>query len=231
MLRGCLLAGALPALVACAGDDAQLSAHVAPELGAWLPQPIAVFGVYRDGRMNTKAWDDVSTELDAVGLEPCGALYDTDNVTSNAELAAAVDDYTRQFGVSDALLAAFGPAAKADLVLVLVVSGAIPSKHSAPEEPRPPPSPNMYRGQRGYAPRPQPHHDRGALEITASLYSTSRHAAVAAVSLRYTGRSENEAFAQVNAKLKDLFPGAACGGWDLVAHPLDPSAVRSLPED
>jgi hypothetical protein len=229
-VRSTLFAAALTMLGACAGEDAQITAHVAPELERTAPHPIAVFGVFRDGRMNTKAWDDLSPKLDALGLEPCGAAYDADLVTSAGDLASAIDDYTRSYGVTDTLLAAVGAAAKSDLILVFVVSGTLPKHGSSDAPPRSPPSP--YRAPRGaYSPRQGVRRDSAALEITASLFSTSRRAGVAAVSLRYTGRSENEAFAQMNAKLRDLFPAAACAGWDLAAHPLDPAAVRSLPED
>jgi len=228
---GIVCAAALSALLACAGEDSQLTAHVAPELARAAPHPIAVFGVFRDGRMNTKAWDDLSSKLGVLGLEPCTAVYDADLVTSAGDLASAIDDYTRSYGVTDTLLGAIGAAAKSDLILVFAVSGALPSKHTASEDtPRPPPSP--YRAPRtSYAARAGPRRDPGALEVTATLYSTSLHAGVAAVTLRYTGTSENEAFAQLDAKLKDLFPAASCAGWDLGGHPLDPAAVRRLPED
>jgi hypothetical protein len=223
-------AAALVTLGACAGEDAQITAHVAPELAPGAPHAISVFGVFRDGRMNTKAWDDLSPKLGVLGLEPCGAVYDADLVTSAGDLASAIDDYTRNYGVTDSLLAALGPAAKSDLILVFTVSGALPSKHAASDAPpRPPPSP--YRSPRGSYSRVAVRRDPGALEITATLYSTSVHGGVAAVSLRYTGASEPEAFARIDAKLKDLFPAASCAGWDLGAHPVDPSAVRSLPED
>jgi hypothetical protein len=221
-------AAALVALSACGGEDAQLIAHVAPDVAREAPSPMAVFGVYRDGRMSTRTWDEQSPRLGVLGLLPCTAVYDADFVTNAGELAMAVDDYTRSFGVSDSLLSAFGAAAQADLILVFVVSGAVPTRSAAPEEPRP----VVMRTPRGAPPRgAMPHHDRGALEITASVFSTRRHAQVAAVSLRYTGRSENDAFAAVDAKLKELFPAASCAAWDLEKHPLDPTAVRGLPED
>jgi hypothetical protein len=230
MLRGWILfAAGLSALTACAGEDAQLTSHVAPDLARTAPLPISVLGVFRDGRMSTKAWDDFSPRLDALGLEPCAAVYDADFVISSGDLAAAIDEYTRSHGITDSLLTALGAAAKADLILVFVVSGALPSKHSD-DQPRPPPAP--YRAPRGaYSPRMAPRRDPGALEISASLFSTRRREAVAAVALQYTGRSENDAIAQMNAKLKDLFPAASCAGWDLAAHPIDADTVRRLPED
>jgi hypothetical protein len=234
-LVGCtLLAASLNVLGACAGEDASLTAHVTPEAQASAPHPISVFGVFRDGRMSTKGWDDFSPRLGVLGLEPCGALYDADLVTNDSALVSAIDDYARNYGVTDTLLGAFGASAKADLLLVIVVSGALPSKHasSEPSPARAPPGPGMSRSSRGaYVPRAAPHHDTGALEISASLFSTRLHTAVAAVALRYTGSSENDAIAKIDAKLKDVFPHASCAGWDLETHPVDAATVRSLPED
>jgi hypothetical protein len=228
-----LLASVLTLLDACAGEDAQLTVHVTPEAQAAAPHPISVFGVFRDGRMSSKGWDDFAPRLGVLGLEPCGAVYDADLVTNDSALVSAIDDYTRNYGITDSLLTAFGPSAKADLILVIVVSGAIPSKHASSESepPRAVPGP-MYRSPRAsYAPRAAPRRDLGALEISASLFSTRLHATVAAVALRYTGRSENEAIAKIDAKLKDVFPQGSCAGWDLEGHPVDAATVRNLPED
>jgi hypothetical protein len=217
---------------ACAGEETQFSTRVAVDMPRDLPLPISVFGVFRDGRMNTRTWDDFSPRLDALGLEPCAAIYDVDFVANDGALAAAIDDYTRRNGVSDSLLAAVGDAAKADLILTFVVSGSVSTRRPPPEgRPRVAPS-GMYRPPRGaYAPQPGPHREPVGLEINAALFSKSRHAVVAAVVLHYNGRSENDAIAMINAKLKDLFPTATCEGWDTVAHPIDADGVRRLPEE
>src|ERR1700677_1591332 len=137
-LLGCtLFVAALPLLGACAGEDASLTARVTPEAQASAPHPISVFGVFRDGRMSTKGWDDFSPRLGVLGLEPCGALYDADLVTNDSVLVSAIDDYARNYGVTDSLLGAFGASAKADLIMVIVVSGALPAKHASSESPQP----------------------------------------------------------------------------------------------
>jgi|SRR5580692_685860 hypothetical protein len=221
--------------VACGGEDSQLTTHVAPGFDRSAPHPISVFGVFRDGRMSTKTWDDFSPRLDVLGLEPCGAAYDVDFVSSQGALAQAIDEYARSYGLTDTLLASVGAAAKTDLILVFVVSGAIPSKHTStepPPQPRPAPSPGMGRGPRtSYSARAAERRELGALEISASLFSMKRHETVAAVTIRYTGRHEDDAIAQMNTKLKDLFASASCAGWDFAAHPVDADAVKALPED
>jgi hypothetical protein len=223
-----LLVAVVTLLGGCASED-QFAVHLAPGFAAGAP--VSVFGVFRDGRMTTKGWEDIAPKLDVLGLEPCGAVYDLDLVSNDGALASAVDDYARNYGVTDALLGAFGPAAQADLVLVVVISGALP-KHSPSEGRVPPPSAGMTRAPRtSLSARAAPRVDPGALEISASLFSVRKRETVGVVSMRYTGRSEDEAVTNLDAKLKAVFPGLSCAGWDLASHPVDAEAVRAMREE
>ncbi len=197
------------------------------------PTPVAVFGVLRDGRMSSKAWDDISPKLAAVlGSEPCPALFGVDLEAGQGDLAQALDRYARNYGITDAVLDQVGPASQGDLLLALVVAGGTPKAHAPGSGSGPSAQgPRPYRGQRGsIGARPRPRVDHAGLEMSALLFSKTRHEIVASVALRFSGQDINEAYAGLSGKLHELVPGAVCGGWDLASHPVDSDAVQNLPE-
>jgi hypothetical protein len=225
---------ALIFLGACAHENAAFTTNLSSELLLGTPHAISVFGVFRDGRMNARTWDDLSPKLtEMLGLEPCPAAYSTDLVTSNTALASAIDDYARSYGVTEPLLDKLALAAKGDLVLVFVVADAVRSKVVEPEpesRPSPAPAPGASRRKRSPAPAGAPRSGSAAFEMTLSLFSPKDHAMVGAIHLEYTGASEDEALAKIQAKWKELLPNTSCAGWDFVAQPVDAEALRALPE-
>jgi hypothetical protein len=223
---------AVASLASCAGEEADFTTFTAPGLSTKAPHTISVFGVFRDGRVSSRAWDELWPKLTGLlGPEPCSAAYSADLVTENSALASAIDDYSKNYGVTEPLLAELAPAAKGDLVLVVLIAGAVKSKgHDEGSRPRPAPGPGAMRLRRTTmygrsTPRPDT-----AFEVTASLYSPEQRANVAAIGLRYGGASENEAISKLVARWQSLFPSTACAGWDFAGHPVDADTVRSLPE-
>src|SRR5579871_3970318 len=111
-LRALFAAGAWSVLVGCGGEGEQFSTRLSPELASRAPHALSVFGAFRDGRMSVRAWDDIALKLvGMLGPEPCSALFGAELMTSEGGLASAIDDYTKNYGVSDALLAELAPAA------------------------------------------------------------------------------------------------------------------------
>jgi hypothetical protein len=216
----------------CAGQDVDLTTYVSPALQANAPHSISAVGVFRDGRMNARAWDELSNKLTPIlGPDPCPAAYSADLVTGDAALASAIDDYAKNYGVTEPLLDLLAPAAKGELLLVFIVAGAVRSKsHDSQPRARPAPGPGASRMRRTSSYPRGPRTEAAAFEVTAALFSTKEHSTVAAVTLRYTGSSEDAAIAQVVAKSKALFPSTLCDGWDFDAHPVNADAVRALPE-
>jgi hypothetical protein len=228
--RGSSCIVALACFCACAGEDADLTTFTAPTLAGKAPHALSVFGVFRDGRVSTRAWDELWPKLTAIlGPEPCPAAYGADLVTEGGPLASAIDEYSRNYGVTEPLLDQLAPAAKGDLVLVFVIAGAVKTKNHSPDQrPRPAPGPGASRMRRmtyGGAPRPE-----SRFEVTASLFSPKQHANVAAVNLRYGGGNEDQAIAKLVIRWTELFPTTTCAGWDFEAHPVDAEAIRALPE-
>src|SRR5260221_8231220 len=122
---------------------------------------LSVLGVFKDGRLNPEAWDEVLPKLSpALGSNPCPAAFGPALFRTNAAFAEAVDDYTMANGMTDELLDEFAPAAKGDLILTLVTAGAstLAGDAGPPPSSTPQPPPQMRarggrgRGRRGPSP-------------------------------------------------------------------------------
>ena len=133
VLGVCLSMLATSALAACATtEEGQPQVAVAPAPDAAKPESVSVFGIFRNGRMSPEAWEDFGKALSApfsAGL--CQAAYDVVFTDANPELADAIDDYTKENGVSDELLAKFAPLAKGDTILLLAIDGQLPKPAAA----------------------------------------------------------------------------------------------------
>jgi len=123
---------AVCALAACATGEGQLEVNVAPALEAAKPESVSVFGIFRNGRMSPEAWEDFGKVLSTPFSQGiCKAAYDVVFTDANPELADAIDDYTKENGVSDELLERFAPLAKGDTILLLAFDGQLPKPAAA----------------------------------------------------------------------------------------------------
>jgi hypothetical protein len=225
----------LLALAAACGAEDRFTVNYAPEFAGSAPHGISIFGVFKDGRMDAEAWDDLAPRISSLFGHACGAAFGTELVTNNAQLASAVDEYTRNFGVADPLLSEFASSAKGDLILVLSIAGKPASPSTQPMVEAPPP---MSRGTGGARRGGSPSDPSGAavavsfrpVEVSASLFSVPLHRSIASVSERYAGKSLDEAISQLEGKLKEVLPVAHCEGWDFETHPIDDSRIHALPE-
>jgi hypothetical protein len=226
---------------ACSPDETQFAVKYAPEFSRGTT--VSVFGLYKDGRLNSEAWDEAGVKLShALGSDGCPTAYGAKLELTNADLSGAVDDYTRANGVTDDLMDAFAPSAAGDTVLVFTVAGHVrqgghdggPSidPQAASQTPSSMGSGRRFgggmagtgingSGMRMYTPT-----DRNAFEMSASLFSPKAHRSVAMVAMTYTGSSMDEAMAQFVEKLRTALPGSHCLGWNAVA--LDAEKVRHL---
>ena len=122
------------ALTACATtDEGQPQVAMAP--AATKAESVSVFGVFRNGRMSPEAWEDFGKALSTPFSEGvCKAAFDVVFADAHPELAAAVDDYAKENGVSDELLEKFAPLAKGDTILLIAIDGQPPKPAPAPAE-------------------------------------------------------------------------------------------------
>ena len=125
--RSWFFQSALLATLACDPGDVRLSATVAPGF-APAAHSVSVLGVYKDGQMSPDGWESLAPHLAAtLGSGPCEPGYNS-LTSTNAPLADAVDEYTRDNGPTDDLLAYIAPAATGDLILVLTFAGQLPAE-------------------------------------------------------------------------------------------------------
>jgi hypothetical protein len=227
-------------LAAGCGHDAVYATTFAPDFSP-PHHVVSVLGVYKDGKMSSEAWDAIAARVSSsLGAARCEAAYTEIATSPNHALWSAVDEYTLANGPTDDLLAKIAPAARGDLVLVVIVAGKLPAQEKIRVQ-----DDNQNRRSQGNLgpqggmgggggvprnsgpmfrpPAPPPSVDR--LNLSASLFSVPKAASVALVALEYAGESVDEAIAGFTAKLASALPGATCTGWNSEAK-IDPESIR-----
>lgn len=220
---------------ACAEEDMSFAVKYAPGYSN-VANSVSVFGIFKDGRMSPEAWDELGPRLStAFHGSLCEAAISSDLRRSGIALFAAVDDVSREAGITEPLLERFAPAAKGNSIVVITIAGHAPkskdARHAATRSQM-----GMGRGggpgRRSAAPRDPAARrhvtSNDVFEVSASLYSGPQHQSVALVTMSYTGASEDQALAKFIAKLGATFPGATCAGWKAEALPSE-DAIRHLP--
>jgi hypothetical protein len=224
----------LLAAFACDPGDVRLSATLAPDFAPGA-HSVSVLGVYKDGQMSADGWESLAPRLAAsLGSGPCEPGYNA-LTSSNQPLADAIDDYTRDNGPTDDLLAYLAPAATGDLILVLTFAGKLPQKPSSDAGAARPASPapgSTGRGGRGRgggrmggSQHAQPPKDPNLVEIAALFFSVPLGRSVAQVELQYTGASLDEAVSKFAAKVAQTIPQVHCVAWNW-ATAIDPERIR-----
>jgi hypothetical protein len=237
MLRGvrCLAVVFVSSLISCARNDAQFDvayAHGFQPRGA----AISVFGVFKEGRLSPEFWEELTPKFAPIlGDASCAAVIDTALAKKDAGLFSAADDYARDNGITDDLLAEFAASSTGDLIMTIAVAGnagAQPATSAQPQAATNPPK--SRRGGRGrrHAAAPTAERapgERSTLEMSATLFSVSQKHSVASVEMKYTGASTEEAMNQFVAKLRETIPGSRCVGWKSDVRP-DGDRIRAIAE-
>jgi hypothetical protein len=233
------LAVVLVSLVSCANNDAQFDVEYAH---GFQPRPaaISVFGVFEEGKMSPESWELLAPKLASIlGDASCPAVIDAALVKRDAALYAAVDDYARDNGVTEDLLAEFADASTGDVIMTITVAGKYPEPATSartpagttPPPPGPPPGRRGGRGRRRASAPPAEHAsiERSALEMSATLFSVSQKRSIASVEMKYTGTNTEEAMNQFVAKLRETIPGSRCVAWKNDVR-LDGDRIRGMAE-
>ncbi|HTA94180.1 MAG TPA: hypothetical protein VK745_31590 [Polyangiaceae bacterium] len=233
--RGLLVGVALlgVALAGCGSSGAAFTTQFASGYTP-APQTVSVLGVYQDGRMSLGTWADLAPHLSrALGSTACPAGYDA-LVSSNQDLANAIDEFTRDEGPNAELLKQLAPAAHGDLLLVVTLSGKVPKPHQDNPADHPSPgTPGMAaasnsrkhsRGGRGAA-QAGPAEDTNHLDVSAALFSVAQNRPVALISMQYSGESVEDALTRFSAELSRDMPSLKCVGWHWDVN-LDPARIH-----
>jgi hypothetical protein len=224
------------AAASCGSEEAQFTTRLASDFQQTSHAKLSVFGVFRDGRMNSEAWDEFGPKLTAaLRTAPCEVAYSNELLSSDGPLSSAVDDYARANGVTDDLLGAFAPKAQGDSILLLTIAGHPPrplGDAGAPVRASPAQQPMGGGGRRGIGGSsptmdPRAGTDRSEFDIAASVYSITAGHSIALVSMAYSGKSVDEAVKRFAQKLGETLPGAACVGWKPDVK-VDEAQVRKL---
>ena len=218
----CPLVAALAALAALPGCGPARTAYdvnLAPGFrreGA----TVAVFGLFKDGRMNADVWSELSPRISpAFGAKLCEPGFGDALRELDPKRYDGMDEAARDTGVDAELLAPFAPYAGGDLIVVFQMNGRVRTENET------------FAVHKLNARRMGLDHEtmtasRGAgsffgLEMTAMLYSVSAHDMVGQVVMRFTGESLEEAMTNFADKLRATLPGATCARWkwDAAAGP------------
>jgi len=240
---------AVASICAGCGGDTQLTVRYAPE---YVPSngSLSVFGVFENGRLSSDAWREVGPILSSgFSQSVCESAWNENFLNANPTLTSAIDEYTRDDGVSDKLLARLAPLAKGGSILTFTVLGRRPaskSEGSARAKGSTSSAPLQVgggmsgmggggRGMRGGGGRRQPsmlveqdsETKRGAYEISALLYSIQQRRSIASVSMSYTGPDIDVALKEFSDKLRTAITNVTCAGWDFDAK-VDAGKIREL---
>jgi len=221
-----LFVSALSALSACSGGarfTTQTASDFKPE-----PHTVSVLGVYKDGRMSVGTWEKLAPHLvKAIAPGTCDLAFD-ELVTSNQELANAIDGRARYEGPTGELLAHFAPAARGELVMVVSYSGRPPEPRVRDEPPMGAPvRNNMVTKRKRRSPAPAVKgNPRDRLDVSVSLYSVKQNRPVAMVSMSYGSQDVEGALDRFGSELARTIPNSKCAGWNWDVK-IDPEAVRA----
>ena len=212
----------------CADQDVQFDIKYAKD--AKLDRvTVSVFGVFQDGRLSIESWEQLGPVISApFGVKSCETVYTTHMLNSTPKLAAAVDDYAKDNGISDELLAEFVPMARGQLIMALTIVGHSMMSRAGETQSKPAKKSGgggvglgmrgMGGGRRGRqmsAPAAETSSDERnqPIYISAEFYSVAQHKPMATVSMKYTGKNGDEALDKFVARLRREFPAAQCNGW------------------
>jgi hypothetical protein len=203
---------------------------------------VSVLGVYKDGQMSSEAWGELGPRIStALGGHLCEAAYGGAALSSDVALSSAIADVARSNGPSDGLLTQLAPAARGDLILVLIVAGKLPTPRKAlvPETSTPPvggsgrnigASMGGGRGGRfhtGPGGGRQELRDENVLQLSASLFSVAQKQSVAVVDMEYSGESVDAAVAKFVERLGQSIPSTTCSGWNW-SQTVSSEGIRNL---
>jgi hypothetical protein len=198
---------------------------------------VSVFGVYKDGQMSPEAWDALRPRFQPLlGGRECEIARGGAVPQGIGPLSTAIDEYARTNGPTDDLLEQLAPAARGDLILVLIEAGKLSpeEKVSIVNSPSPAgPGSAGSQGTNGLAAfAPSKHSggkERDVLQLSASLFSVSQGRSVALVDMQYSGDSVDEAMSKFTDRVGRLLPASPCTGWNWDAK-VDPEKIRKLAE-
>jgi hypothetical protein len=219
---GALLAASFA--LSCGGGPATF--HIEHAKGASArPAAISILGVYKDGRMSPESWEELGGRLSQpFGGEPCEVGFGDKLRLADADRFAKVEQDAMSQGVTDELLDGFATDTDGDAIIVFHLFGRVPGKVEVMRAPPP-----MSRGRMGGGMMGRPAGMSGtsaqkspdlALEMAASIFSVRDHKTIVEISMKYDGKSREEAINLFVEKIASELPRVTCKGWRFADKPL-----------
>lgn len=211
-----VIAGA--ALASCAGEQPEIKYARSYVRG---PHKVSVLGVYKDGRMDAAAWNELAPKVADALDGACEAGYGDRMRTTEPKLFKSIEEQAEQNGITPALLDQLAPRTDAELILVLYEFGSAArpvSSGAAPAQPPPSTAPvhgrGRGRGRRGVAGSPDHEVPRdGDFELAASLFDVREHEFVAEVDVK-KAKTPAAAVNQLADSFDSLLSGSSCATFD-----------------
>lgn len=235
----------LVAGMSCAGPT-QFDVKYAP---GYMPPTaeFSVFGVYENGRLNAEAWREVGAVLSrGFGASFCETAWSYQLQSVNPPLCSAIDEYTKDNGISDELLSRLAPLAQGAWILSFTVNRSQGSVD--PQEPksrRPPASSARAASLSRVGAAPQGglraagwarptladadarNEGEPLFEISALLFSVKERRSTVLVSMSHRGTDLDEALGKFALKLREAIPRVTCTGW-VLETPIDVAQIQDL---
>jgi hypothetical protein len=211
------------AVMDCAGEQPEIKYARGYVRG---PHRVSVLGVFKDGRMDTAAWDQLGPKVADALDGPCEPGYGEHLRSAEPRLFQSIEEQAEQDGVTPTLLDQLAGRTDAELILVLYEYGAPPrpagsSSAAAPKPPAPASTPSLRgrgRGSRGGRRAGGGSPPRGAapeadFELAASLFDVNEHAFVAEVDVK-KAKTADAAIDQLVNSFDSLLSGSSCAIFD-----------------
>jgi hypothetical protein len=183
---------------------------------------VSVLGIFKDGRLDTAAWEDVALRL--LRKERCLAGFTRGLAEARPGVHGSVDRYVRDNGVTEKLLDLLAPAARSDRIMVLTVAGGPPKVFSRKWVPEARARGGSRSSRGGHFSTVT---DGRELTVSAEVFSVKEHRFVEQVRMSYGGQDTEGALTRFADKLAAEIPIAACAAWDWAAR-LDEEKITKL---
>ena len=206
-----------PLLAGCAFADSHFTVDYPTKQMPQGNELVSVFGVFKDGRMRTEAWQELSPRFAGVlGNKPCELAFGDRLRAEDEESYEHFDHEIKDNGITKDTLASFAARAEGKMILAITVLGEAQVATGLGNHTRGMEASATAAQRRMRARSLLPGDERpvaAGLDIAVALYSIEAKDNILTLDLHYTGTTLEEAYKRIAMKLEGIIPDARCVGW------------------